>query len=211
MQHASSLAAALVPLFAVVVLLTPSLGGYGFISWCLHPLLAVAGVLILGPLGLYFGVESADRRRHVALLGGAAACVLAAAATAWGIHEFAAHRHLPRWEKSLVYHAHVYGGFALVAALLAQAAGGAAAFFGLRGGAALELLRRQHKSFAVAAAAVGVLLTGFAIPMVVKGGGPAAFLALAVGVLWGTARAFYGIPKARGGGGIVGGGGVMPL
>lgn len=199
-QHGPLLLAACVPIAAVAALLSPQLGGYGFIQWCLHPLLAVAGVLILGPLGLHLGVESPDRRWHALLLGGAAVCVLAAAATAWGIHEAAGHRHFPRWEKSFVYQVHVFGGYAVTATLLAQVAGGAAAFFGLRG-QPLEWLRKQHKSFGLAAAAVVVLLSGFCIPMLVKGGAPLVFVALAAAILWGTLRSWQKIPKARGGGG----------
>lgn len=193
--------AAFIPLAAVAILLSPSLGGYGFISWCFHPLLAVVGVLILGPLGLLLGVESPDRRVHASLMGGAAVSVVAAAATAWWSHETAGHRHFPRWEKPLVYHLHVFGGYTVCVALLAQAAGGAAALFGLRAGAPLEVLRKVHKNLVVAASAVVVLLSGFGIPMWVKGGGPALFGVLVAAVAWGAARVFMAVPKARGGGG----------
>lgn len=199
-MNLSHLFACAVPLGAVVVLLMPSLGGYGLITWCLHPLAAVVGCLVLLPLGLSAGVDVPDRKWHALLLGGFAVCVLTAAATAWGIHEAAGHRHLPRWDKSVVYHLHVWGSYLLCAALLAQAAGGASAFLGLRGGAPLDWLRRQHKSVGVAAAALAVLLLGFAIPMAVKGGGLTTFAVLALGVLGGAYRVYVKIPKGRGGG-----------
>ena len=197
LHHAALAVASL----ALLITLSPALGGYGLIAWSWHPALLALGLLALTPLGLLStspasplrgALGLSPRPLHGALLAGATLLILAGYLAAWYIHHAASHNHFPRAGKPLVYYFHVYGGLLVLAGFAAQALGGAARLRGA-GGACARLLRvHPVAGGALWAGGVAVLLAGFSIPMVVKGGAPWLFALLAAccgALVWGVLRA----------------------
>ncbi len=120
--------------FSIAALLTSAVGGYGFISWALHPVLTLIGIFAFAPYGLlaYSRAKSSSaahpretaRSSHAWYMGGAVAFVSAGAFVAWWIHASKSHAHLPAWSKPLAKILHVYGAYAILAAFAMQAVSG---------------------------------------------------------------------------------------
>lgn len=121
-------------IFSLAAILTSAAGGYGFISWALHPVLTLIGVFFFAPYGLlaYSRVKSSSaahpretaRSSHAWQMGGAIAFVSAGAFVAWWIHASKSHAHFPAWSKPLAKILHVYSAYAILAAFALQAVSG---------------------------------------------------------------------------------------
>lgn len=121
-------------MFSLAAILTSAVGGYGFISWALHPVLALIGVFAFAPYGLlaYSRAKSLSaahpreiaRTSHAWLMGGAVIFVSAGAFVAWWIHASKSHSHFPAWTKPIAKIAHVYGAYVVLAAFALQAVSG---------------------------------------------------------------------------------------
>lgn len=135
--------------------LTPSIGGYGFITWSLHPLLTLAGLWLLLPPALLSASASPDappspwlpssyEGRRV-LHGLLAACGVGALLCGWGVawwsHHARGHAHIPGFHKPWAKQAHVWGGLIVLAVAGAQLAVGAARHYpSLRAGCPRRVL-----------------------------------------------------------------------
>ena len=204
-RSAVTLAAPIVALLLIILSLTPSLGGYGLILWVLHPIGLILAVCLLLPLS--FGAALGDvarltsldslakrafpragaRELHGAVNALAVLCAVLGFLVAWGTHEAKGHRHFPALTKSAAKILHVYVGYAALAALLAQAAAGAARLFAASPwphaayGRAVWLalvfvlglglwLMLFEKNSAVLSAAVAVSLLAVLVSAVLRGG-----------------------------------------
>jgi hypothetical protein len=159
--------------------LSPALGGYGFIAWAGHPTLALLGVWIVAPLGLFaYDQPSRERARtmHAALMACATALVLGGYAVAFAVHAAKGSSHVPTFPaKPLAKVAHVWAGLAVVAAFALQAGGGALRVLarsggGGGGGGGGMLAAHSAAGPWLWAAAAAVSASGLLIPLVLKGG-----------------------------------------
>lgn len=128
----------------ILMLLSPSIGGYGFISWTWHPFLMLLGICICGVVGLFsydpsklgsfFGIDIGSslahtfvdkRRLHVVSMLTMSVFVVLGVYIAWYIHEQKDHAHFPSIQKKSVVHlCHVLGGYAFVLFIFFQVLGG---------------------------------------------------------------------------------------
>ena len=163
---------------SILAILSPSSGGYGFISWSWHPLLLIVGIYGLMPIGLLAytlgtGSREASRFKHGLIMAGGGVCMYLGYAVAWYIHESKAHRHLPLLPPAqpLIKSLHIYGGLLVLVAVAAQALMGTLK--------ARRLVESGERIFTwhgaagpwVWAASAGIASTGVYMPFIQKGGG----------------------------------------
>lgn len=170
---------------ASALLLIPSLGGYGFIGWALHPLLTLAGVFAAAPFGLFAYARGAPREAsrvtHGLAMGGAFALMVVGAGVAWYIHAAKSHAHLPAWTKPLPKILHVYGAYAVLALFALQAVAGALKARRAAAGGARIFPWHGAAGPAVWAAAAAVAASGLYLPFVLAPAGNPAVGALLIG------------------------------
>ena len=173
---------------AVVLLLMPSVGGYGTITWALHPIFTLLGVFAVAPYGLFAYRESsgaksreAARAAHGAAMAGAFLLMVLGAAVAWGVHASKGHAHFPALTKPLLKIAHVYGAYALLLAFAAQAVAGALKARSLAAGGGRVFPWHGAVGPALWAAAAAVAAGGLAIPFALSPNGNAPVAVLLVG------------------------------
>lgn len=155
-----------------VCTLSSSLGGYGFITWSLHPLSMYLSFLLLIPLSfgdLAKSLEYTSLSKQYPQINGttlhamlnvlAFIFILFGYFIAWYVHELKGKSHFPPLTKGIVRVLHVYVGFSLILALCVQATVGALRFFGFP---QLRNLQFIHSS-------MGKIL--WAISLFVLGGG----------------------------------------
>lgn len=163
-------------IFQLFVLLSPSLGGYGFIPWSFHTVFLSIGILGFSPAGILcfkiLGWKEDRRVLHGVLQGIGGAFSLAGYFAAWFLHEIAGHSHWPRWGKPLSRYVHIYGGVACVGLLIFQVFLGASKLSGSAGNMFGRSLSASHAlvGLRVWCALVLVMVTGLGMPFYEKAG-----------------------------------------
>jgi Eukaryotic cytochrome b561 len=161
-----------------------ALGGYGLISWTLHPLLLLLGIWCVLPFGLLaYGAQTppwalfglgASREARRTLHGAAGALgvllVVAGYGTAFSIHAYYNHAHLPPFTKALSKIVHIYGGVLVLALIALQAASGVVKSWSTAKGPTVTLRGHSTSGAYLWAAAALASLSGLYIPFIEKGG-----------------------------------------
>ncbi len=172
------LACACISLLFSAVMCSPSLGGWGLISWTLHPvLLTLATWLTLPSVALAFqaplpfSLGLPVHSLHAALGAASLALALAGYAMVYYLHMLDGKTglHLPPLTKAPSKILHIYCGLAVLLALCLQAASGLAR----RAGCASASAAQWHSSagLAVWLSLAAMTLSGLYLPLVEKPGG----------------------------------------
>jgi len=128
-----------------VCTLSSSLGGYGLITWSLHPLSMYLSFLLLIPLSfgdLAKSLEYTSLSKQYPQVNGATLhailnvfafiFILFGYFIAWYVHELKGKAHFPPLTKGFVRVLHVYVGFGLILAFCIQATVGTLRYFGFQ-------------------------------------------------------------------------------
>jgi hypothetical protein len=159
-------------IFLISCTLSTFLGGYGYITWSLHPLSMYLAVLLFLPLSFGDLAKSLEYSAiakqypsitgttlHVILNVFGFFCILFGYFIAWYVHELKGKNHFPPLTKGIVRVLHVYVGFFLILIIIFQAILGTCRYLGL------SYLRNFHSYHS----SIGRIL--WAISLFVLGGG----------------------------------------
>ena len=163
-------------LASTIVLITCTLstffGGYGYVTWSLHPLSMYLAVLLFLPLSFGDLAKSLEYSAiakqypsitgihlHVILNVLGCTSIFFGYYIAWYVHELKGKNHFPPLTKGIVRVLHVYAGFFLIVIIIFQALIGTCRFLGL------SYLRKFHSYHS----SIGKIL--WAISLFVLGGG----------------------------------------